>query len=397
MADALDALSSSHAKDPVITDSYLFTLARFGDPEAVTQLWNRYYTIAALAAMNHATKKEPAAVLVTSSFDRWLERTVKRTNSDSFMANWFEQIPAEAPTPLHRAVLWAFYAMSVQNRTIVWRHNVDQWTTDQITEALELDPQKASVVAQAEDQFASYLAMAAAALGLPANLPDFAPGNWRSLLISAMLGSSTEVYDELGSRIDSSDVITPPDSPQPFLTQASAKIPISSVVRVASIVVVAVALALIGVLGLTRWSRTVADQPEEILTPTATVSRTPTPSPTPSQTPTQTPSPTPEETPEESTEPESEPQSEPQNNPQPTRTTAAPVNPAPQPQEPPPTTESPGWWETDEPTAAESTTESTEGGNPDEGNEGEGTNQYSESASAASSEDADQLARQSTG
>jgi len=387
MADALDALSSVHAKDPVVTDSYLLTLSRFGDTTAIVELWNRYYTTAYLAAEDHATKKTPASAIVTASFDRWLARTEKRTYPDTFMADWFADIPADPPTPLHRAVLWAFYAMSEENRTIVWRSAVDQWTPDQIdavvktspgdtapretasrdtspretsprdTSPRETSPEETATapgetatadtttadtttadtthfatlpkdttpadtaprdtgpVAQADEQFGHYLTLAATALGLPADLPDFVPGNRRSLLISSMLGSSTEVFDELGARIDSADVIAPPGSPQPLFTPTPREVPLSTVLRIVSIVVVAVALAVIGIVGLTRWNGTAADEPQEVISPTA-ASRTPVRTPTP----TPTPSPTPQETSQESAEPEPEPQANPAPNPQ-TRTT----------------------------------------------------------------------------
>ena len=342
MAESLDALSSPHAKDPVITDSYLLTLARFGDPTAIVELWNRYYTIAYLAALDLATKKAPASEIVISSFDRWLDRTNKRTPSGTAMADWFTDIPADPPTPLRRAVLWAFYAMSGENRTIVWRSIVDQWSIDQIDAAVGTAPGSIVPVIQAEEQFGRYLTLAAATLGLPPNPDDFAPGNRRSLLISSMLGSSTEVFDEMGARIDSVDVITPPGSPQPLFTPASTGVPVGTIVRVAVIIIAAVALAVIGVVGLTRWNGTAANQPTEIISPTVT---TPTPTPSPTPTPVPTPSETPQETPEESVGPESQPQPNPQ-----TRTTSATrtttttnpgSQPNPNPPPPPPITSAP--------------------------------------------------------
>ena len=370
MADPLEALSSAHARDPVITDSYLFTLGRFGDPTALVELWNRYYTTAYLAAEKHASKKRPASEIVTSSFDHWLDHTEKRTHSDAFMADWFADIPAPPPTPLHRAVLWAFYAMTQENRTIVWRHTVDRWTADQITAELKLPPGGMAPMDRAEGQFATYLGLAAAALHLPENPPEFVPPGWRALLISSMLGTSTDVYDELGARIPSPDVISPPGSPQPLFTPASNDVQLSTVLRVASIVVVAVALAVIGVLGLTRWSRTSADQPTEpeVLTPSAST-RTPAPILTPSQ----EPSPTPAETPEEvDSEAAAEPdtQTYPQNyqNPGTTRTTSAAqtdtgpqTNPNP-PAPPPDTTEPADGGDTD-----------TGGGGGDDGSDTGGT------------------------
>lgn len=367
MADALDAISSTHAKDPVLTDSYLFTLARFGDTDALTQLWNRYYTLAYLAALGHATKKISASTIVTSSFDRWLERTEKRTHSDAFMADWFASIPAEAPTPLHRAVLWAFYALSPHDRTIVWRGVVDRWGDDQIDAALNLAPGEASPIPHGEEMFGRYLAMAASALHLPVDPPDFAPENWRTLLVTSVLGASTEVLDELGARIDSTDVITPPGAPQPTFTPTSHQVPIASVLKVAAIVVVAVALAVIGILGLTRWSRSDADQPQEVLSPAAEPSRTPTPTPSPTPSPT----PTPEATPEESTEPETEPEdNNPAPNSQPTRTTANPAPPAPPAPEPNPAPPAPE----PEPEPQPSTTEPTDTGGGDTGGDTGGDN-----------------------
>ena len=369
MADSLDVISSTHAKDPVLTDSYLFTLARFGDTDALTQLWDRYYTIAYSAALDHATKKTPASEIVTSSFDHWLEHTEKRTHSDTFMADWFVDIPADPPTPLHRAVLWAFYAMSQDNRTIVWRRTVDRWNTGRIDAFLEWDHEDGSPspVPQAEEQFGSYLTMASTALGLKGTPPDFDPSNWRVLLIAAMLGSSPEAFDEQGSPIDSADVIAPPGAPQPTFTPTTSEIPIATVVKVASIVIVAVALAVVGVLGLTRWSRTSADQPLEVLSPSVLPSRTPTPTPkptpTPSPSPTPSPTPTPEEIPTESTEPE------PQPNPAPAPAPAPAPPPAPEPPPEPAPEPAP---ETTEPEPAPETTESTWDGGDD------GTTGYSE-------------------
>jgi len=310
MADSLDILSSAHATDPVSSDNYLFTLARFGDPDAFIQLWNRYYTTAYLAGLDQATKKNPAALIVTSSFEHWLDHTEKRTHADSFMADWYIGITPERLSPAHRAALWAFYSMSEHNRTCVWHY---------------VDPAVGEEDDVADEQFAYYLSVAAGSLRISLEWEEFDPPNWRGLLVASMLGSSTDVYDELGSRISSADVISPPDCPQLRFSQPSRPVPLNSILRVIAIIVVALALALIGIFGLTRWNRSEADQPPEtipVAVTTPSTSRAPTPTPTLSPS---------AEVTEETTAAEPETQA----NPAPARTTSrgrvTQTNPAPEP------------------------------------------------------------------
>ncbi|MDR2929919.1 MAG: hypothetical protein LBV06_03315 [Propionibacteriaceae bacterium] len=160
----LDPEDEAHPRTEVESDIRLLVLARFDDRSAITQLWDRYYTTALLGARSASTRPKRATRAVAASFRTEMIRAEKRhTRISTFLSDWFMAANAgQPPAPEQRMVSWAFYAMDVTSRAIVWHHNVDHWSVVMVAAELGLPSEQAAIrVDQANARFDDYLARAA--------------------------------------------------------------------------------------------------------------------------------------------------------------------------------------------------------------------------------------------
>jgi len=343
-----DSVEGVHPHQAVESDIRLMVLARFSDPEAIVQLWNRYFTAAYIAARAAGVESSrPTRVVATSFLRRLTQAEKQHIRISTFLAGWFQDVGApEPPQAAQKAVSWAFYAMDEVNRSIVWHQYVDDWTAEQLVNDLSLDPGNApGIIDQACSQFREFLTRSAALLDVKPVPAASDPSHLKATLISGLLLSTPEIVAEQGSPIHSAAVITPP-LPSPRVKEAAmnsrtpaladrphSRVPLP--VKIVSAGFAAAVLAVGGIVAATTWN---GDSPDSIAN---MVPSTSTSWPTPTHTVTPTPSPTPEDTETTDTEtPSPDTETATATEPPPAAATTRPAAPtATQPAVPPPATQ----------------------------------------------------------
>ena len=299
---APEVLFSNGTLEP---DNRLLDLAVTGDVAASNKLWTRYYTAAFTAASVRASKSAEPNKVIAQGFKQTLNEASRHSmDADAFLEKWFDGLGAKPPATAHRAVVWAFYALPLRNRTIVWRHNADKWSTELLADELGMDPKSASyAIDQANAQFTDNMALAAGLLGIRSDLDLFRDPVWRrTALIAGLLHTSEEILESLGPRITSPKVITPPlPENNSHKAAAAAKPPFGlrvwwsnapSMVRAIPLAVGAFVIVIGGVVGIVSLHNSSAEPatiPTIPTTKTTTSSEMPTPTPTMSTTQTSTP------------------------------------------------------------------------------------------------------------
>ncbi|MCL1906617.1 MAG: hypothetical protein FWG08_01660 [Propionibacteriaceae bacterium] len=213
MNQELSARGVLFSEGHLATDDSLLAQALTGDDTAISQLWNRYYSIATVEASKRATKSASPDKVVLKGFRRsFASAKKKNTSSVAFLSQWFSFLGAEPPNLTNRAVLWAFYSLPVRNRIIAWRHRIDQWPTRKLARAVDLNDSSAHLVFdQVMHQFAGNVALAMGLLAGPPNREPYLTSEGQTTALSrALLDTTPEIIAELGPRVPVEYVISPP-------------------------------------------------------------------------------------------------------------------------------------------------------------------------------------------
>ncbi|MDR0783453.1 MAG: hypothetical protein LBE83_06810 [Propionibacteriaceae bacterium] len=196
------------------SDDRLLVRARSDDRDAITELWNRYYAAAALAAKTNPSADIKTTKALATSFLEWIDIVGKQqTQFNSFISRWFAVLGTEGtPAPERRAAAWAFYSLDVPVRTTLWRYYVDAWETSQIADELQISPdQWPGHLWEAEGRFTNYLTLAEDVLEVTPDPDRMNEAVWiGDVLLEGVLNIPFEDFERYGNPLDSDLVIDPP-------------------------------------------------------------------------------------------------------------------------------------------------------------------------------------------